>query len=140
MYFLFDTCVLIDYLRDPNSIAGHAIFRATDIGRCCISIVSIIELYKPNKDREKAEEEVRKIYQVCERLNIRIVYITPNSRKKAVEIVRNYYSNLGKSCIPDALIISSAIMRRAYVVTKDYGSWSRVYHRVLTPEEVVRRF
>ena len=139
MYFLLDTSVLIDYIRDENSIVAHAVLRAIDIGRCYISIVSIMELYKPNKDRSKVEEEVRKIYQVCERLNIRIVYITPNAQKEAAKIVRKYYSNLGNGCIPDALIISCGIMRRAYVVTKD-NAWSQVYHRVLTPEEVVRRF
>jgi len=48
--FLFDTNVLIQYLRDgPDSIAIDAIIRASEIGNVLLSRVSIFELWAPDK-------------------------------------------------------------------------------------------
>ena len=138
--FLFDTSILIAYLNKEDDESVDAIFKASEIGKCYISIISIMELYKPNKRKQQVEEQVQKIYEICRLLNIKIVYITPKSQQVAINIIKNYYSNLGTSCVPDALIISTGIVRKAYIVTKDYGAWSNVYSQVLTPEEVIRRF
>jgi len=140
MNFLFDTSVLIEYLRDENGITADALFKASTVGKCYISLVSVMELYKPNRPRKEVDDEVQRICEISERLNMRIVYITRNAQREAIAVVKNYYSNLGNSCVPDALIISTGIKRKAYVVTRNDRSWSRTYSRVLTPEEVVKRF
>jgi predicted nucleic acid-binding protein len=138
--FLFDTSILIDYLENEKSISADAIFKASEIGKCYISIISIMELYQSNKRRRKVEEEVRRIHDICRLLNIKIVYITLKAQQIAIDIIKNYYSNLGTSCIPDALIIGTGIVRKAYIVTGNYGAWSTAYSQVLTPEEVIKRF
>ncbi len=138
MYFLFDTSVLIDYIRSENSTSAHAILKAREIGECYISIVSIMELYNPNRPK-KDVEEAQKIYEMYRVLNINIVYITQKAQRRAVNIVKNHYSNLGQNRVPDALIISMGIEKNAYIVTKDY-IWSRIYSQVLSPEDVIRQF
>lgn len=140
MRFLFDTSILIDYLTDEKSTSADAIFKASEIGKCYISIISIMELYQSNKRRREVEEEVRRIHDICRLLNIKIVYITLKIQQIAIDIIKNYYSNLGTSCIPDALIIGTGIVRKAYIVTGNYGAWSTAYSQVLTPEEVIKRF
>lgn len=138
--FVFDTSVLITYLRDENSIAADAFAKASDIGTILISVISIMELYRPNRDRRQVEEEVKKIYDLAKRWHIKVIYATPNAQKRAKDIVKRYYSNLGRSATPDALILSVGTILRAYVVTENYRSWSIVYNRVLSPDELVRRF
>jgi len=55
--FVFDTSVLIDYLRDSTDIAADALVLATERGEAFVSLISPMELYLPqDKKRQKQEQ------------------------------------------------------------------------------------
>jgi predicted nucleic acid-binding protein len=74
--FVFDTSVLIDYLRDPtdSSIAADALALATERGETFVSLISLMELYLPqDKGNQEITREVKAIRELCEWLSIRII-------------------------------------------------------------------
>jgi len=140
MRFLFDTSVLVDYLRDENSLAADALSVAAEKGEVLISLVSIMELYQPDTDRKIVEREIKAIEELCQRWGIRLVYVTKKGQDLAKKLIQKYYANLGKSAVPDALILSTGIQWRAYVVSKNVGAWRLVYNKVRSIEEFLEEF
>ncbi len=143
MRFVFDTSVLIDYLRDPNDIAADALFVASDRGQVFVSLVSLMELYLPrNKSNKEIAEEVTRIRELCTRLGIRIIPSSQRSQEVALDILRETCSILGRNALPDSLILGIGITRRAYLVTRDQN-WFRIDRRgleVISPKRLVERF
>ncbi len=148
MRLVFDTNVLIHYLRGtPNSFADEALFVASEKGQPLVSIISLMELYIENeegrinqKSNQKIKEEQQKIKEICERLNISVVPISEKTQIEALQILKDFRTLLGKSALPDSLIIATAIMRRAVLVTDDH-KWAEVAKRysikAFSPEKLV---
>ncbi len=61
MRFVFDTNVLVEYLRagEGDSIAADALFKATEIGSVYISLLSLMELWLPDKTSFNIRDEQR---------------------------------------------------------------------------------
>jgi predicted nucleic acid-binding protein len=137
--FLFDTCVLIDYLHDPNNIAADALFVAADQGEVFVTLISLMELYLPrNRRKSEIREEVNQILELCRRLNIKIIPASSASQCKALDILRQHQASLNVG-LPDSLIVGISQARRAYLVTLE-DKLFRVSSRVISPVELVQRF
>ncbi len=143
MRFVFDTSVLIDYLRNPNDIAADALFIAAERGEAFVSLISLMELYLPqNKSNVEIENEVTAIQKLCTRLGIKFIPSSPSSQQRALAILERYRSPLGRSALPDSLILGVGMARRAYLVTKD-KHWFEISDKsvkLVSPEELVQRF
>ncbi len=151
MRFVFDTSVLIDYLRD-DEMAANALFVATAKGSAFISIVSLMELWLPrNKSNVEIRAEITILRELCQRLNIRIIPCTSRSQERALTVLEHNRSPLGRNALPDSLIIATGMTRRAYLVTKD-THWADIARstaerndspstiQVVSPEELVEEF
>lgn len=139
MRFIFDTSVLIEYLRDPNSAAAEALPIAAERGKAFVSLISLMELYLPNRRQEEVEEEVKAMQELRQRLGIKIIPASPASQYRALDILRCHRSPLGRNALPDSLLLGIGIVRRAYLVTRDQH-WFQVTERALYPEDLLRRF
>lgn len=138
MRFVFDTSVLVDYLRDPNSIAADALLIAADRGRAFISVISLMELYLPqHRSNLQVQKEVKAIRELCERLNIRVVQVSKAAQDRAIEILSKHRSRLGRNAVLDSLIIGTAEVRRAYAVTCE-SHWFGVSKWAVSPEKLVQ--
>lgn len=142
MRFIFDTSVLIDYLRDESDIAVDALFIAAERGRAFVCLFSLMELCPPQgKSDPEVQKEIEAIQQLCKRLDIRIIPSSQRSQEKALSILRQYRSLLGRNGLPDSLILGVGVTRRAHLVTRD-KKWFRIDRkdiRVISPEELVER-
>lgn len=139
MRFVFDTSVLIDYLRDPNDIAADALVIAAERGQAFVSWISLMELYLPQRSNLDVQAEVTAIQELCTHLNIRIIPASDASQRRALEILRNHRSRLGRNALTDSLILGTGITRRAYLVTRD-AQWFQISKRVISPEGLLQRF
>ncbi len=148
MRFVFDTSVLIDYLRD-DEMAANALFAATEKGNVFINLVSFMELWLPrNRSNAEIREEIVILQELCQRLDIKIVPCTSRSQERALALLEHSRSPLGRNALPDSLIIATGVTRRAYLVTRD-NHWTDVARiaakqgnplptiRVISPEELV---
>ena len=151
MRFVFDTSVLIDYLRD-DEMAANALFVATERGRVFISLISLMELWLPrDKSNTEIREEITALQELCDRLEIQIVACTRPSQEQALALLESHRSPLGRNALSDSLIIATGMTRRAYLVTRD-TRWFDVaqssirqgdsfpFMRVASPEELVEEF
>lgn len=140
MRFLFDTSVLIAYLRDPNDTAADALFIAAERGQAFISLISLMELHLPqNKRNEEIAREVTAIQKLCQRLGIKIIPVSPTSQHKALDVLKRYRSPLGRNALPDSLILGVGLTRRAYLVTRDQH-WFQISEKAISPEDLIRRY
>lgn len=140
MRFVFDTSVLIDYLRIPNDIAADALLIAAERGQVFISVVSLMELYmSQRKSNWEIEAEIRAIQELCNRLRIRIIPVSKVSQYRALQILKTHRSCLGKNALPDSLILGAGGASRAYLVTRD-AHWLKISNKALSPEDLIRRF
>lgn len=141
MRFVFDTSVLIDYLRDPNDIAADALFVAAQRGRALVCLTSLMELWThQGKNSAEIEREVEAIRQLCDSLGIAIVAPSQRSQVVALDILKQFRSKLGKSGLQDSLILGVGATRRACLVTRD-EKWFRLGRkdlRVVSPTELVK--
>ena len=208
--FVFDTNVLINYIRGDDREAQEALMVAADLGRVFISQISILEFWSPEKwsikeesphlvplwlhkleegeipagvielrlaqleehqqpvpnkfiletrrerrrwrvldenkqtvfiieytdnsfifkspdiRRNQVEEEISVLEAICYSLNIQIIPVSTRAQKYAEVIVKFCREILGKSVIPDSLIIATGLVRRAWLVTNEYNRWSRI--------------
>lgn len=139
MRFVFDTSVLIDYLRDPDDTAADALFIAAEQGEAFVSLVSLMELWLLHRNNCEIENQVKALQTLCERLSIRTISCSVPAQRTALEVLRAYRSSLGKNALPDSLILATGFARKAWIVTRD-KNWSQVSKKVISPEDVVRRF
>jgi predicted nucleic acid-binding protein len=148
--FVFDTCVLIDYLRNERSIAADAIILASTMGTAFVPNIAMMEIARNyNKKKKEIDEEIKAIEVLINTYNLRIAYVYPETEKLAYMLVRQFYSALGKNTIIDCYIIATGIRRRAWLITSD-KKWFKLPEKsfrslglrikVLSPEELVRRF
>jgi len=139
--FVFDTSVLVDYLRD-DGMAADALAVAAEKGNVFVSLISFMELWlSPNKSNAEIKEEIAALKELCEKLAIRIVPCTHRSQQRALALLEHSRSLLGKNALSDSLIIATGMTRRAYSVTRD-NRWFDVARsvqglRVLSPEKLV---
>lgn len=140
MRFVFDTSVLIDYLRDSD-IAADALVLATERGEAFVSLISLMELYLPsNKSNQEIAREMEAIWELCQRLGIQIIAASGTSQRRALEVLRDHRSLLGRNALPDSIILSIGAARRAYLVTRDNKWFEIMTERVLSPEDLLKRF
>ena len=140
MRFLFDTSILIDYLRDPNDSAADALFIAAERGKAFVSLVSLMELYLArDKTDQKIQEEITAVRALCERLGIAIIPSSCASQRRALDVLRAYHVPLGKNALADSVILGIGSARRAYLVTRD-KNWFKISDKAISPEDLIRRF
>ena len=207
--FVFDTKVLINYIRQSDQEAYDALTVAADLGQVFISQISILELWAPEKwsipeksphlvplwirkleageisegmkeflieklaeyqhpipnmfiaqtlrsghrwvisdeggipvflveytgevlvfrppdiRRNQLEQEFLTLQSLCENLGARIIPVSSLAQNYAETIVKFYRERLGKSVIPDSLIIATGLARRAWLVTggNEFHRW-----------------
>jgi len=139
--FVFDTSVLIGYLRDSTDIAADALFLATERGEAFVSLISLMELYLPqNKSDWEIAREIKAIRELCQRLGIPIIPASGTSQRRALEVLKRHRSLLGKNALSDSIILSIGAARRAYLVTRDSKWFHIMPGKVLSPEDLLRRF
>ena len=141
MRFVFDTSVLIDYLRDSTDIAADALVLATERGEAFVSLISLMELYLPrNKSNQEIDREMKAIQELCQRLGIQIIPASRTSQERALEVLKEHRSLLGRNALPDSIILSIGAARRAYLVTRDNKWFGIMPGRVLSPEDLLKTF
>jgi predicted nucleic acid-binding protein len=150
MRFVFDTSVLIEYLRG-NDLAADALFLAPQIGQTFVTSISLMELHLPEdknqqiKSNQQIKQEIKALTKLFQQLNINIIPCSDCSQKLALRILENHRSSLGRNALTDSLIIGIGIARRAYLITRD-AKWftiaeqSSIRIKVLSPEKLVEEF
>jgi len=151
MRFVFDTSVLVAYLRGEAE-AADAVVVASRCGGILVSRISLIELYSSqNRRNADIDREVRSIQALEQAYGLRIVPCSETAQKWAFEIMKAFRSPLGRNALSDALIIGTGIAYRGWLVTSD-GHWAQIAQdnerrqlltirlKVLSPAELVRRF
>lgn len=120
MRYVFDTSVIVDYLRDED-VAADSLFFAAEQGQVYISLISLMELYPPTERRSNQQiaSERRTIEQLCNRLGINIVPCSARAQQLALSLLEKYRVPLGRNALTDSLIIATGITRRASLVTKE---------------------
>ena len=214
--FVFDTNVLINYIRQNDQEAYDALTVAADLGRVFISQISILELWAPQPhktppikeqplislwldsseseeipeeikkmliehltkhqlpvpnqffvktiraghrwvvldeneqvifiaeysgnslvfrspdiSRKQVEQEISILKAVCDSFDAQIIPASARAQQYAEVIIRFYRERLGKSAIPDSLIIATGMVRRAWLVTDD-KKWTQVAKDIQT--------
>ena len=115
--YLLDTNILIDFLDEAPSVVEHVLSVGTQ--RCCISVISLHELYYgANLAREKKEEYY---FKELEKINTLLEYFTVvDLTAHGEEYARIKYA-LRKKGKPvdefDMLIASQALAKGLIVVT-----------------------
>jgi len=106
----------------------------------------------PEKRREELEEEIKKIYDLREEYNAKIIDVSRKAQEYAEVVLQHHYQTLGKNAVTDALIIGSGLARRAWLVTLEIRRWKTIArdfgrHRanlprmkVISPEQLVQEF
>ncbi|ABY35509.1 MAG TPA: PIN domain-containing protein [Chloroflexus aurantiacus] len=148
MRFIFDTSVLIDYLRDDRpgdqEVAADAFALASQQGHTFLTLVSLMELYSPilqetstdgveeeeslmtrTRGKEAIERDLSRVKKLLETYGIRLIHCSRRAQEVALDILRDHRSPLGKNALTDSLIIANGLVRRAYLVTRD-RKWSQV--------------
>lgn len=166
--FLFETCVIIDYLRGDD-VAADALFKASELGTVYISKITLLELWLPRHmscrrrtnpssgqgpkqpPDEQIRQEIKRVYALRSKLSLRIVSCSSTSQKFALHILEYCHSPLGRSALPDSLLMGTGIAMCDYIVTSD-AKWTRVMERltacnviaapvrVISPVQLVREF
>lgn len=146
MRYVFDTSVIIGYLRDED-VAADSLFFAAEQGQVYISLISLMELYPPTGQRKRSNQQIaserRTIEQLCNLLGINIVPCSAKSQQLALSILEKYRVPLGRNALTDSLIIATGITRRASLVTtENKHHWFSVGQslsiKVLSPIELLQ--
>lgn len=167
MRFVFDTSVLVDYLRD-DELSVNSLIVAAQRGQIFVSSISILELHLPgersreevrcpacgetiqfsryrltNKSNQEIRQQINRIEKLCEEFKIKVVSCSPAAQKLARLILEKHRSPLGKNALTDSLIISTGYIRKAVLVSGD-KRWSDVGEdlgiKVLSPIDLVKEF
>ena len=154
MRFVFDTSVLIAYLRDDRpgdqEVAADALAIASRRGKVLVSMISLMELYLPQrkgldeeacinnadeailkehksrtKSKRELEYELRRIQALCKSYSVSFISCSNRAQERALEILKHYRSPLGGNALTDSLIIGSGLAWQAYLVTTD-KKWSDI--------------
>ncbi len=148
MRFVFDTSVLIDYLREDRpgdqEVAADAFALASQLGETFLTIVSLMELYGPVQQETDADEgieeephvtrtrgkadierDLSRVRRLLDEYGMRVMPCSRRAQEVALDILRDHRSPLGKNALTDSLIIASGLVRKAYLVTRD-RRWNEV--------------
>ena len=96
---LFDTTILIDYLRGVEE--AHDLFEAHRRAKPSVSVVSILELYAGLRGRREEQRTEQLLSQVS------LLSVTQDIAKRAGIFVRHYQGSHGIGAI-DAIIAATA--------------------------------
>ncbi|MCS7158734.1 MAG: PIN domain-containing protein [Blastocatellia bacterium] len=134
--FIFDTSVLIDYLRDQG-LAADAFAQASKMGEVWLTIISLLELYLPSIRKEKKKEMIGRDIQKVEKLEkaygARVMPIPEDAQRHAVNVIaRHHYDTLGKGLLGDSLILACGFLENAWLVTRD-EKWFQLVHEQRNP-------
>ncbi|MCS7158715.1 PIN domain-containing protein [Thermoflexus sp.] len=160
--FIFDTSVLIDYLRGQE-LAADAFARASEMGEVRLTIISLLELHLPKEEEEtdkkgerrkiirtrsKAEinDDLNKIRSLEKANQLQIMAIPEDVQRRIIdEIAAHHYPTLGKSLINDSLILACGFRDNVWLVTNDQNWFqlvrdpkNRLCLQVIRPEELVQ--
>jgi len=82
MRFVFDTSVVVDYLRD-DEISTNALIRATEIGEVFVSFLTLMELWLPDKTS----------FSIRDTQKVRNIALALDKHAIAEELVEELYEN-----------------------------------------------
>ncbi len=85
----------------------------------------------PDISRKQVEQEISILKAVCDSFDAQIIPASARAQQYAEVIIRFYRERLGKSAIPDSLIIATGMVRRAWLVTDD-KKWVQVAEDIQT--------
>ena len=86
---------------------------------------SSIIVKSPDIRKSQVEHEISVLKEICNELGAKIIPVSPRAQHYAEIIVQYYRDTLGKSVIPDSLVIATGLVRRAWLVTTD-NDWENV--------------
>lgn len=140
MRFVFDTSVLIDYLRDEHGdgIAADAFLTASEYGDSILTIISVMELFNPIQEEAESqtkpktrknidiEKDLKRVIDITEKYKIRLIACPCEAQLIAVyDILKHHRSDLGTNALTDSLIIATGLFLGASLVTRDLA-WKKV--------------
>lgn len=112
---LFDTSVLIDYLRfTPKTIELF-----NKIREPIITSITVCELYQGARNKEilnKIKKTLREF---------KIIHLTDKVSELAVELIENYHLSHGL-LIPDALIAATALKNHLILITSNVKDFTMI--------------
>lgn len=147
--YLFDTCVVIDYLRDQQSLAADALVVAANRG--LVSVITLLELQlyddsgKINtKSKARIKKELQAVSELCNTYGVQIIPISRQAQIYACSILEKFRQDLGRNALSDSLIMGTGMARRATLVTSE-SAWFRIakspeapsFFKVILPEKLV---
>ncbi len=141
--FIFDTCVIIDYLKDEKN-AADVFARASEIGEIHITIISLLELYGYGS-KNKVKEDFQKLEDLQKSYNIKFVSIPEQAQDFALTIAEYHYAHWdNESIVTDFLILSYGIRENTFLVTED-KKWFKLIDdnrlgrrlRILHPADII---
>lgn len=112
---LFDTTVLIDYLR----LTPKTVDLFNKIREPIITSITVCELYQGARNKEilnKIKKTLREF---------KIIYLTEKDSKLAVDLIENYHLTHGL-IIPDALIAATAIENDLVLITSNVKDFQMI--------------
>ncbi len=81
-----------------------------------------VVIRSPDIRKSHVEQEILELKNICDRLGAQIIPVSARAQYYSEVIVQYYRDILGKSTIPDSLVIATGLVRRAWLVTDD-GKW-----------------
>lgn len=118
---VIDTNIIIDYLRigHQRKTLLEELLEKPKI-KAIISVATLQELFVGQSTKKtKEEKRIKKIVAFCEIKNI-----TPKIAEIAGKILRDQPS--GKMSFPDAKIAATAILEKAYLLTRDKKDFQNI--------------
>jgi len=121
---LVDTCIIIDYLRG-NQIAIDLLSKLK--GRIVVSYITIIELYRGAKTKEKKQQldEQLKAYHKA--------IIDKDISIKSLSLMKKYISGHQDLCVGDCLIAATAVINRFPLHTNNIKDFDFIEGLILNP-------
>jgi len=75
--------------------------------------------------KNRVRREILMLENLCDRLGVQVIPVSTRAQHYAKIIVQYHRDTLGKSVIPDSLVIATGLVRRAWLVTTD-KDWRKV--------------
>lgn len=140
MRFVFDTNVLIGYLRNPHDpIPEDALLRAADRGEAFVTLISLLELYLArDKRKDEVHRQVIAVQKLCKKLGVKIISCTSTSQRRALGILKDHQASL-EIGLADSLILATGTTMQAHLVTTE-KKWFRVTSYAIDPASLLQRF
>jgi predicted nucleic acid-binding protein len=126
--YVIDSDVLIDHLRGYRQALDFMDSLLLDGARVAFSVISEAEIYSNVRPGEEAG--IRALFENLVRLDI-----TGEIARKAGEYRAQYYRSHGL-LLPDALVVATAVVRGADLVTRNARHYPMMDCEIIVPYEI----